>query len=168
MLKVEPLYKAGNIYIIESSKFLIVNNCDLSLAEVKSRKYDRLLSTIAVAFGFDSIDSRDLVKHVLADAIKHYASIQEFDSAKIWLSKLMVHKCISKLGSDIFASTSLRPCPAAAKLTVHDMPLTLRAVFILQHSVGFNELEVAEILNSSAYIVRRRLNRALELLKIYG
>ena len=144
-----------------------MNNSDLLLAEDGLAKYEDLLSTIAAGFGFDVLESRDLIKNVFADAITHYRSVQECGSPRIWLSKVMVHKCVSKLSSDIFASGCFRQ-HTGTNQTLQHMPLTLRAVFILQERAGFNDLEVSEILNSSQYLVRARLSKAMAFLKIYG
>jgi DNA-directed RNA polymerase specialized sigma24 family protein len=144
-----------------------MKDSSLLSAEVGLARYEQLLSAIAAGFGLDMIESRDLMKNVFADAITRYTSVQESGSPRIWLSKLMVHKCVSKLSSDIFALGCLRQY-AGTNQTLEDMPLTLRAVFILKEKVGFNDMEVAEMLNSSPSVARARFGKAVAFLKIYG
>ena len=42
----------------------------------------------------------------------------------------------------------------------HDMPLTIRTVFVLSNTTDFSEIEIAELLNITPIKVKQRLSKA--------
>ncbi len=91
----------------------------------------------------------------------------KFFSLRIWLTKLLVHKCIFKISSELFSQGNSSKTLGhyygygdSHKLNQKHMPLSFRAVFILKNIVGFDENEIAEILNTTPLSVKQRLNKA--------
>ena len=133
----------------------------------KCSRYELLLSRIAMSFGFDYAESNVLVKFVLADCVAQCKQTGGCKSYRILLSKIMVRQCVLKLSSDIFAADASGRSKfrwtdedACAGSLISEMPLTMRAVFILHGRLGYDEDEVAEILNTSPSNVSARFNKA--------
>jgi hypothetical protein len=76
-------------------------------------------------------------------------------SLRIWMSKLMVQKCVSKISASIFQQMG-----ASSK----EMPLSCRTVYLLNHLVGFDENEMALLLNTTPIIIRARLKKAWSIM----
>jgi hypothetical protein len=138
------------------------------------KRYEQLLYGIATGFGFTYGESLALVKQVMADGVEQCRTTEPCKSYRIFLSKMMVRRCVLKVSSDIFAFNpgggskySWTDSGLHTRLSINDLPLTTRSVFILQEKIGFSEQEVSEILNTSAYNVRARFNKALSFLKSY-
>lgn len=135
-------------------------NNDLTITEAGIKEYESLLYKIATNFGFSDSKAMDIVQQVCSCFIKPYADRQNDTSLKIRLSKVMVHKCIFELSSQLFSQNR-----DAEKTRVTGMPLSSHAVFILHDIIGFDECEVAEMLNINLHQVKQRHNKALLFIK---
>ncbi len=139
-------------------------------------EHEPLLFKIGAAFGFNGEQTNDLIKLVFSLA-GYQARMENASSFRIWLCKIMVHKCIIKISAEIFNAhhyntaatgysfvtyTSGYERPHARELKT--MPLSFRAVYILHKKIEFNDTEIAEILNLTPLEVRARLTRASSLL----
>ncbi|TKK66692.1 hypothetical protein FC093_16795 [Ilyomonas limi] len=120
------------------------------------KEYEPLLYKIASSFGFIDNETMDLVQQVCSCFNVYCTNPQNGTSLKIRLSKFMVHQCIFKISSQLFSQNV-----DAEKLSATDMPLSFRSVFILHHIIGFDEYEIAEILNTNLLQVKHRLSKAL-------
>jgi len=128
-------------------------------ASSKSRigKYKLLLKKIGISLGFTETESDWLAQQVIDDATKGNCQRNDHFSPRVWLSKMMVRKCLFTISNLLFSSTSIDSNKFFAGKTV---PLSLWTVLILYNTVGFNENEIAEILNTTVMQVKHRLNRA--------
>jgi hypothetical protein len=120
--------------------------------ERKIRPYDSLLYKIAAEFGFDSSDRQELVEEVHSFASRHPEGQEELLPKKIWLAKLIVHKCVFKISSQMFQQP---------ETCTKQMPLSFRTAYLLNNLVGFNEEEIAVILNTTPINIKQRLHRAI-------
>jgi DNA-directed RNA polymerase specialized sigma24 family protein len=147
---------------------------DLKMATEKIKKYEPLLHTIANSFGFTNSEASAIIQDVCLQAYKYY-TIQDIRfPLKVWLVKDLIHKCTFKISQAIFSQQQREPAPirwmclnfhsAPGALRLQEMPLSLKAVYILTDQFYFNEIEVAEILNISTLKVKERLHKALNFL----
>ena len=134
---------------------------------VSIEKYEPLLYQTAISFGFNDNELNDLVQQVCSHGSRSYTHQRNFFSLRIWLTKLLVHKCIFKISSELFSQGNSSKTLGhyygygdSHKLNQKHMPLSFRAVFILKNIVGFDENEIAEILNTTPLSVKQRLNKA--------
>src|SRR5215203_2685533 len=118
--------------------------------------YALLLQQIGERFGFSERQAGDLVQQTYAHS--HNRDTVHRFSRRVGLAKILVHKCIFTISTELF----LQPGPASQKdrpasldyscrhaAALQRMPLSFRAVYILNHVTGFTERETAEILNTS-------------------
>ncbi|HWJ26231.1 MAG TPA: hypothetical protein VNS32_06790 [Flavisolibacter sp.] len=122
-------------------------------------KYKCLLKKIGIGLGFTETESGLLAQQVIDDAIKNNCRRNDHLSPRVWLSKIMVRKCVFTISNLLFSSKNI---DSKNKFpTAKTIPLSFRTVLILYNSVGFNEMEIAEILNTTVMEVKHRLNKAL-------
>ncbi len=141
-------------------------------------EYEPLLFKIGAAFGFNGEQTNDLIR-LVSSLVSHQRRLENVSSFRIWLCKTMVHKCIFRISAEIFNDhhcntaateysfvtyTSGYEMLHARKLKT--MPLSFRAVYILNKKIEFNDTEIAEILNLTPQEVRVRLTRASSLLNV--
>jgi DNA-directed RNA polymerase specialized sigma24 family protein len=140
------------------------------------QKYEKLMYKITASFGFSDSESDDLVSEVSFYAHSHRSYPENRFLLRARLSKIMVHKCIFRISSRLFSqhtSTGKEPgilgyypgCKSSPGTNCQDIPLSFRVVYILNDVIGFNEVEIAEILNITSIRVKDRLNKARPLLK---
>jgi DNA-directed RNA polymerase specialized sigma24 family protein len=152
-------------------------NIEPEFLEKRVREHEALLYKIAISLGYFDNDVSDLVYQVCSYATRHYADKENRLSLRVWLSKMMVHKCIYGISSKLFSQgydLSAKPVfnqhysgysfrQEAAAL---NMPLSFRAVYALHQLLRFDEIEIAAILNIDVVSVKKRLNKALLFINI--
>ena len=133
-------------------------------------KYTPLLHKIAFNFEFNHGETNDLVRQV--ESFVNSRSCAPGDPLfKIWIAKLMVQKCVYKLSDPFFDKTDWRTAKKESsayysnymnrnEYKLHNMPLTIRSVFVLNNTTDFSEMEIAELLNITPVKVRERLYKA--------
>ena len=133
-------------------------------------KYTPLLCKIAFNFEFNYGETNDLVKQV-DSFVNSHSSVPGDHSFKIWIAKLMVQKCVSKLSDPFFDKSDWRTSKKESsayysnytnrnEYKLHNMPLTIRSVFVLNNTTDFSETEIAELLNITPIKVKERLYKA--------
>jgi DNA-directed RNA polymerase specialized sigma24 family protein len=133
-------------------------------------KYTPLLCKIAYSFEFNHIEVNDLVKQV-DSSVNAHSCVPGNDLFKMWISKHMVQRCISKLSYPFFDQSDWRNTKKDSsayfsdylnrnEYNVGNMPLTIRSVFILNKTTDFSEAEIAELLNIAPAKVKERLHKA--------
>lgn len=151
---------------------IAARNIDAPQDEPKIGKYELLLFKIATSFGFSNKESSDIVQQVHLDRVRHFRYQENGNQIRVLLSKMMVQRCIFKISSEYFSSVSSNPgkefsglafYPNCISLRLRNFPLSLRTVVIL-NSVGFDETEIAQILNTTPFIVKEKFNKALVLI----
>jgi DNA-directed RNA polymerase specialized sigma24 family protein len=138
-------------------------------------EYEPLLFKIGVAFGFNGEQTNDLIK--LVSLASHQARMGNVSSFRIWLCKIMVHKCVISISAEIFNNHHYNTAATEHSFVTYTsgyertharelktMPLSFRTVYILNKKIEFNDTEIAEILNLTPLEVRIRLIRAHSLL----
>jgi len=151
----EPLSNNIQLFSPSSSASNAYNN-RLTITVASIEEHEPLLHKIASSFGLIDSETIDLVQQAYSYSKAYCADSQNDTSLKIRLSKFMVHQCIFKISSRLFSQNA-----DAGKTGVTDMPLSFRSVFILHHIIGFDEYEIAEILNTNLLQVKQRLSKAL-------
>jgi hypothetical protein len=149
------------------------NHCVSSNAE-KFKACEPLLHKIILSFGFYDNESRYLIDQVYACAHSNYGCEENNQSVRIGLVKMVVHQCIYKISSRLFSQVNSNMEKKIDKDLTHSfaynntntfklqqMPLSIRAVFILKNNLGFSENEIAIILNISTHKVKERFNKAI-------
>ena len=140
-------------------------------SEEKAEKHKSFLQTIALNLGLGEKESQELVAYVCLIGEKNYASQKKNLPLKLWLSKILVHNCVTKISSIMFSKTGSGFNSFQAldnyllSFPISKIPFSFRAVYILSHSIGFTEAEVAYILNISPMQVKERLARAMMIIK---
>jgi DNA-directed RNA polymerase specialized sigma24 family protein len=158
-----------------SSAYLNVVDEETSLVEAGIRKHESLLTKIISGFGFNKIESREILGEVCLEAKKKYVVYSGTLPFKVWLSKILIRKCIFKISSDFFSgvkNAQLHPQAFASYLTGKSIfgtsheptPISFWIVYVLHNYIGFTEKEIAEILNTNTLSVRERLNKALQFI----
>lgn len=140
------------------SSVLINYNAPAS-PESKIGKYKLHLEKIGISLGFTETESSRLAQQVIADAIKGNFYGNDQLSLRIWLSKMMVRNCLFTISNLLFSNTNIDS--KNEFLTGKSIPLGIQTVFTLYNTIGFNENEIAEILNITVMQVKHRLNKAL-------
>lgn len=139
------------------------------------QKYEKLMYKIATSFGFNNSESNELVIQAGFYAIEYFAGQENRFASRILLSKIVVRKCIARLSDKVF---SQNPCSkkesgvlgyysdskSSYRSVYEAIPLSLRTVYILNNTIGFNQVEIAEILNITLIRVKERFNKARFLL----
>lgn len=138
-------------------------------------KYEPLLFKIGAAFGFNGERTNDLIK-LVSSLASYQARMENVSSFRIWLCKIMVHKCIIRISAEIFNNHYYNSTAEHSFVTytsgyetlhareLRTIPLSFRTVYILNKKIEFNDTEIAEILNLTPLEVRARLTRACSLL----
>jgi hypothetical protein len=137
----------------------------------KPEKYKLLLHSIATSLGLGEKESQELVEYVCLIGKKNYTYQKENYTLKIWLSKILVHNCIFRISSSMF-SQNANTANSFQTANHHFMaspfskiPISFGTAYVLFHSIGFNESEVAQILNISLMQVKERLAKAMIIIK---
>jgi hypothetical protein len=138
-----------------ASSALKADNNDAS-TEQKFRQHDMLLYKIAAGFDLDSSERYDLVEEVHSYATRHASVHEGLLPTKVWLAKLMVHKCVFTISSRLFQQP---------ETSTKQMPLSFRTAYLLNNLVGFNEAEIAAILNTTPLKIKERLCKAFLFLQ---
>lgn len=147
----------------------------MTINETSSRnslinKYTPLLCRIAFNFEFNYGETNDLVKQV-DSFVNSHSCVPGDQSFKIWIAKLMLQKCVSKLSDPFFDKSDWRTAKKESsayysnymnrnEYKLHNMPLTVRSVFVLNNTADFSETEIAELLNITPIKVKERLYKA--------
>jgi hypothetical protein len=133
-------------------------------------QYDPMLLQIVHAFGFTAKEYAQLLEQqFLKNDSKNF---QCYEQNRVEQAKRLVRQCVYKISSRIFnqsesaTSFSGEGMPFNSNLTAQlvKIPITFRTVYILFHIIGFNEKELAYILNISIVQVRERLARAAAMI----
>ncbi len=135
-----------------------------------SKKYEPLLYKIGINFGFSDGETIALVEQVESHRNSFCTDSYTF-GLKIWLSKIMVRQCIFKISGILFSqNTTFEIKPRvlgyhssnqeSTHSCIQNMPLSLRTVYILKSAIGFDEIEIAEILNVSSFKIKDRFQEA--------
>jgi hypothetical protein len=138
-----------------TASLALAANTTFSPIEQHVRKYEPLMRKIALSFGFCDTVLHELVENTCSSALRHYETQEMYFSLRIWMSKLIVQKCVSKISASIFQQIDT---------SSKEMPLSFRTVYLLNVLVGFDEYEMALLLNSTPIIIRARLNKALSII----
>jgi len=125
--------------------------------EQRVRRNEPLMYKIGLSFGFNDSTLHELVRDTSSCAIRYFKTHTDYLSIRLWMSKLIVQKCILKISLPIFLQEG--PC-------CQEIPVSFRAVYVLNKLVGFDENEVALILNTTPLVIRARLNKALLMINL--
>lgn len=108
-------------------------------------------------------------------AKKQYGAYSGTLPFKVWLSKILIRKCIFRIRADLFSgveNVQLHPQAFANYSTdksifgpaINRYHLVFCIVYLLHNYISFAEREIAEILNTNPLSVRERLNKALQFI----
>jgi DNA-directed RNA polymerase specialized sigma24 family protein len=137
----------------------------------EAKKYKTLLQAIATDLGLSEKDSMGLAEYVCLIGERKFADQKEIFLLKTWLAKILVHNCIFKISSSMFSqnANAANSFQAANNHLIASplskIPISFRTVYILFHSAGFAEPEVAQILNITTMQVRERLAKGMAIIK---
>ena len=120
------------------------------------KKYESLLYRIANSLGFYDREAMQLVEETYRRNAQFNEEVYQ-SGARIALTRTLVRQCIFRISSTIFSKPTL--------VTPGRVPLSFQTVYILFHMFGFDEREIAQILNVNALLVKERLGRAAQLIK---
>jgi hypothetical protein len=134
-----------------------------------TNSHTTFLFSIAESFGISNEQASELVRQVFVEH-PHIPAMQH-DSCETYqaaLSKHMIRKCLFHIGSRICEHPQrVTYTPAGpyniSYSTFHRLPLTYHAVYVLYEKIGFNEPEIADVLNIAPAEVRTRLAKAYSL-----
>lgn len=148
----------------------LMSSNELTAAGQKIMKHEPLLHQIVTSFGFSKDESYELVQQAFCRAHERYAKQEIYYPMKVFLAKYIIHKCIFKISSQLFSqSTTAKPSYFnslyTSDLRLQKLPLHLRTVYLLNVKFKFNEIETAEILNTTSALVKEKLHKAFLLMK---
>ena len=142
--------------------------------EILIRRYNSTLYKIARGYGFNQQDAEDLIQDAHLTAYKQLRKLENPDSYKTWISKILINNCIYKLAHGYFKyelpkaiheKDNPRELSVIIENCLQSIPIIYKSVFILREIEGFNVAETSEILGISHANVKVRLSRAKQLLK---
>lgn len=134
--------------------------------------YKELLFKIAMSFGLTAKQSTDTINEIyLKLERERFNSMSITFSIKVYLSKLMVSKCIFRISNELFGRGDNRDvsilnqgaCYTSINLTsikLKKVPLSCKVAFVLNALSEFTEEEIAEVLNISSMKVKERIKKA--------
>jgi hypothetical protein len=162
----------NNIPSVAPITFPLRSSNELTAAGQKIMKYEPLLHQIAISFGFSNDESCELVQQAFRRAHESYAKQENCYPLKVFLTKCLIHKCIFKISSQLFSQSNTACIYSFNSLYTGDlrlqkMPLSLRTVYLLNIKFKYNELEMAEILNTTSVQVKEKLQKALAFIKTH-
>jgi RNA polymerase sigma factor (sigma-70 family) len=184
--------KLLNTFNVSSEEEIIdkIISGEIILFEILIRRYNPVLYKIAKAYGFNHQDAEDLMQDSHVTAYTQLRKFEKRSSYKTWLSKIMINKCLYKLSYGHFKNeitdselitenvmhessgeTSTekfignRELSKVLELSLQQIPVMYRTVFILREVEGFNVAETAELLSITPMNVKVRLNRAKAMLQ---
>src|SRR5215218_45877 len=140
-------------------------------SEHEAEKHKPFLLMIAINLGLSEKESHELVEYVCLAGERNYVYQEKNFPLKLWLSKILVHNCVVKISSVMFSKSGSGFVSFQGSdnylgsSSISKIPFSFRTVYILFYSVGFEESEVAYILNITPMQVRERLARALMIIK---
>jgi len=133
------------------------------------KKYKTLLYSIATNLGLNEKESKELAEYVCVVGERNFAYQKEGFTLKTWLSKILVHNCIFTISSCLFSqNSSLQTTNNDLIAPLSKVPISFGTVYILFHSIGFTESEIAQILNITPMQVKERLAKAMMIIKSQG
>lgn len=165
---------------------------ETALFEILIRRYNPVLYKIARSYGFNHQDAEDLMQDAHVTAYQQLEQFENRAAYKTWLSRIIVNKCLYKLkygyfkrespesekineaaipafnttnGSATERTVMNRELSKALELSLQQISLPYRCVFILREMEGFSVAETAALLEISPVNVKVRLNRAKTLLQ---
>ena len=125
-------------------------------------KYRSLLFKIGIALGLSEGSTDNMVQEVMNSATIAYRFQKKDLSIKMYLSRIMVQKCVFTISAFICNQTGYNNILNNPALP--NIPLSFWVVYALYTIIGFTEVEIACILNITVIITRERLNKAIILL----
>jgi len=137
-------------------------------------RHQPVLLQITSGFGFNETHSSKLLQEVKA-MVALDAYHKEELPLRLWLVKKVVQKCVFLVSSDMFQckinnidhGLALEDRPYLRSFMLHQtrqVPLPVWTTYLLVDIIGFNELEVAGILNSHPFKIREQLSMARKLI----
>jgi hypothetical protein len=137
----------------------------------RPEQYKTLLRAIAISLGLSESESNQIISDACMLADNTYDIEKDDVPLKIWLTKIVVHRCIFKISNQIFSHQekivkSVWSVHAnLISFRVPQIPLTFKTIYILMHGLGFTETDAAHILNINQLEVRERLRKAMKRVK---
>ena len=137
-------------------------------------RHQPVLLQVTSGFGFNETHSSKLLQEVKAMASTGTCQTEDL-SLRLWLVKKVVQKCVFLVSNDMFQSKSknvdhdlaLEGRPYLRSFMLHQtrqMTLPVWTTYLLVDIIGFNELEVASILNTHPFKIREQLSLARKLI----
>ena len=147
-----------------------MNKNDNSFRSSLIDKYTPLLHKIAFNFEFNLEETDDLIGQV-DSFVNSHSCVPDHHLFKMWIAKVMVQRCVFKISDPFFSKSDWRTAKKESSTyyadyrsrhnrKTHDMPLTIRTVFVLSNKTDFSEIEIAELLNITPIKVKERLRKA--------
>src|SRR5688572_12146011 len=146
-----------------SSDVAEYGHVEVPARELKTRRYQSLLSAISNNFGFTEKETFKLIEEVYSYTQRLYNDEKNQLPLRILLSKVMVHKCIFKISCRMFSENTLTGIESSSAFYSNrnafealqkKMPLSYLTVYILSSVLGFSNTEIAGILNTTTFQVR--------------
>ena len=137
----------------------------------QAKAYETFLFSIAIGLGLTAQEAAVMAEETCVQGGKSFPHRKEKLTMRLWLSKLIIRKCIFKISSILFASSGAVPSILAAAphcyfpAAVRKLPLSFQTVYILVRRFGFTEAEVAQLLNSTSGEIKERLAKAVKRLQ---
>lgn len=166
---------------------------ETALFGILIRRYNPVLYKIARSYGFNHQDAEDLMQEAHVSAFQGPGLFENRATYKTRVSKIIIHKClynrqygyfkyetpdierISEAATPTFAVPNLaitektvrnRELSKALEVSLQQLPVPYRCVFILRAVEGFSVAETAGLPGISPVNVKMRLNRAKVMLQL--
>lgn len=145
--------------------------------EQKYYKYKRMLYNIAYSYVYNQMDADDIIQDVFIKYLKSNEKFSTDDNEKYWLIRVTINTCKSylkqarfkyvELNNNIVNNVSDVKLKEEQKyfLIIANLPHKYQEVIILYYYEDLNINEISTILNVSVSAVKKRLERARNIIK---
>jgi DNA-directed RNA polymerase specialized sigma24 family protein len=135
---------------------------DHATSKLMIGKYESFLRKLGTCLGLKETEVAEHVQNIIYHASRQHEDAGHRFTLRIWLSKMMVHKCIFLISRHLFGEPDNYEKRKAS--SHQDIPLSFWVVFKL-NNFGFSENEIAEILNTTGVQVRSRYLKAVAIMR---
>jgi RNA polymerase sigma factor (sigma-70 family) len=167
-------------------------NGDKLIFELLMRRHNQAIYKIGRSYGFTHEDTQDLMQEAHLTAYLNLAKFENRSQYQTWLIRIMINKCLYRLGKAEYKLTQAREHSEAQNIepmidhsnsynternvlnhelahvlehTIEQIPEDYRMVFMLREQLGQSVLETSETLGITETNVKVRLNRAKAMLR---
>lgn len=143
--------------------------------EVRYHLFKETIYNVAYTYVRNRMDAEDITQEVFLKFLKYDGDFTTLDNEKYWLVRVTINTSKSfltsswkkkiSLSDEVTLNASSSPSEQDYFNLIVNLPNKLKEVIILYYYENFKINEIAQILKSSESAIKKRLQRARDLLK---